>query len=276
LNDLSVSISERQFGRSQGGPINFSLTEFRRARLDQATLTEANLMGAVLTEADLGDARLEKADLRGANLSEANLSRARLEGANLCGANLRLARGLKQAQIDQAIGDRRTGLPADLTRPKAWLDGHGPGLSQPACQGHPAGSNGDEGADPYEVLGVTPETAMQDIRVAWLKLVNEKRNDADEPSARERLKAINEAYQTLKKREHQATQQHRARSPRYVLGAILLVAAIAVSGLIAAVETHLARHGDPAGAIPAAGTDVKDAAPRSPLNARQPPPARVE
>ncbi len=121
LNDLNVSVTERQFGRVQGGPINLSRAEFCRARLDQATLIEANLMGAVLTEADLSDARLEHADLRGAKLAYAALARACLKGANLCGADLRLSQGLTQAQIDQAVGDRRTALPAHLSTPRAWL-----------------------------------------------------------------------------------------------------------------------------------------------------------
>ena len=52
LNDLNVSVTERQFGRVQGGPINLSRAELCRARFDHATLIEANLMGAVLTEAE--------------------------------------------------------------------------------------------------------------------------------------------------------------------------------------------------------------------------------
>src|SRR5262249_16910428 len=51
LNDLKMTISDRQFGPVQGGPINLSRAELCRAQLDQATLVEANLMGALLTEA---------------------------------------------------------------------------------------------------------------------------------------------------------------------------------------------------------------------------------
>jgi hypothetical protein len=123
LDGLALSVTERQFGRVQGGPINLSRAQLCRARLDQATLIEGNLMGAVLTEADLSDARLEKADLRGARFDYANLAGARLDGADLCGAHLRLARGLTQAQVDRSLGDRRTELPAHLAVPGAWLDG---------------------------------------------------------------------------------------------------------------------------------------------------------
>jgi hypothetical protein len=85
LSDLRISVTERQFGRVQGGPVNLSRVELCRAQLDQATLIEANLMGAVLTEADLSDARLEKADLRGARLAYAKLDGARLN-APICAA----------------------------------------------------------------------------------------------------------------------------------------------------------------------------------------------
>ena len=128
LDDLNVSATERQFGRVQGGPINLSRAEFRRARLDQATLIEANLMGAMLTEADLSYARLDHADLRGARLAYAALGGARLNGANLCGADLRLSQGLTQSQIDQAVGDSRTALPGHLTTPTAWLRQSDPDL----------------------------------------------------------------------------------------------------------------------------------------------------
>ena len=145
LNDLNVSVTERQFGRVQGGPINLSRADLRRARLDQATLNEANLMGAVLTEADLTDARLENADLRGARLARAALAGACLKGANLSGADLGLADGLTQAQLDQAVGDGRTALPAHLTAPRTWhLQGDSAGHARRPGAGRHAGVHGIE------------------------------------------------------------------------------------------------------------------------------------
>lgn len=233
LNDLDVSISERQFGSVQGGPIDLSLAELRRARLDQATLTEANLAGAALIDADLSDARLENADLSGANLSGANLayvalSGARLQGANLCGADLRLAKGLTQAQIDQTLGDRRTKLPAGLTAPRAWLQGH-PEFGQLVTQTGQA-SVGPDDPDPYVILGVRHGASIQDIRAAWLKLVKELHPDgasSDEP----RLKTINRAYQRLKDMDRQATQRQAApsstrRTARAVFATFFLVSAV--------------------------------------------------
>jgi uncharacterized protein YjbI with pentapeptide repeats len=243
LNDLNVSATERQFGRVQGGPINLSRAELRRARLDQATLIEANLMGAVLTEADLSDVRLENADLRGAKLADANLDGARLDGANLCAADLRLARGLTQAQIDQGVGDHRTSLPADLTTPRAWLQ-QGPGLGPSADQIKQDDVASDETADPHAILGVSPGASIQDVRVAWVKLVKDLDHDrsSGELLMRERLRSINQAYQELKERERQANQRHVAsgilRSSRIVFAAFL-VAAIAVGALVAMIETSL-------------------------------------
>ena len=233
LNDLDVSISERQFGRVQGGPIDLSLAELRRARLDQATLTEANLVGAALIDADLSDARLENADLRGADLSGANLafaalSGARLYGANLCGADLRLARGLTQAQIDQTLGDRRTILPTGLTAPRGWFQGH-PEFGQLVTQTGPA-KVGSDNPDPYVILGVRPGASIQEIRAAWLKLVKELHPDgasSNEP----RLKTINQAYQRLKHMDRQATQRQAApsstrRNARTVFATFFLVSLV--------------------------------------------------
>jgi DnaJ-domain-containing protein 1 len=213
LDDLKISISERQFGPAQGGPIDLSLAELRRAELDQATLTDANLAGAVLIEADLSDARLEGADLQGANLSDANLAYAtlgdaRLDGANLCGADLHLARGLTQGQVDTALGDLRTALPEGLEKPRAWL---GQDRSEPGQLVVRAGrwADVDENGDPFVVLGVEPGAAIEEIRSAWLELVKELHPDiaAGVGSASERLKIVNRAYQRLKVLERQARRQ---------------------------------------------------------------------
>jgi DnaJ-domain-containing protein 1 len=261
LNDLKVSIIERQFGRVYGGPINLSLAELCRAGLDQATLIEANLTGAVLIDADLSDARLEKADLRGADLRNARLSYAalndaRLEAAILCGADLRDARGLTQAQIDQAIGDRRTTLPANLVMPRAWLQEGQPYPAQLAKQTDP--NVNDQGANPYAVLGVGPGASIQEVRAAWVKLVKELHPDGSsgEVPASERLKSINQAYQRLKSLERHVNQGRAARdssrSARAVFVACFLIP-IATAALVVGVRTYLAQ---PDVAIREAGTSI--------------------
>jgi DnaJ-domain-containing protein 1 len=241
LNDLKVSAIERQFDRVQGGPINLSLALLCRAGLDQSTLIEANLLGAVLIDADLSDARLERADLRGAKLAYADLNNARLDGANLCGADLRHARGLTQAQINQALGDHRTALPANLTMPKAWLEGQ-PDIGQLVKQTDPQVD--DQKTNPYAILGARPGASIQEIRAAWRKLVKELHPDGSSGGspASERLKAINQAYQRLKNLEQHATQRRAARSPfrsaRAVFAAFFLLP-IAACALIVGVWTYL-------------------------------------
>jgi DnaJ-domain-containing protein 1 len=257
LNDLDVSISERQFGRVQGGPIDLSLAELRRARLDQATLTEANLAGAALVDADLSDARLENADLSGANLSGANLAYAaltdaRLHGANLRGADLRLAKGLTQAQIDQTLGDRRTTLPHGLSAPRAWLLGE-PASGQIVTRTGRAGVGADD-PDPYLILGVRPGASIHEIRAAWLRLVKDLHPDgasSDEP----RLKIINQAYQRLKDMDRQATQRQAApsstrRKARAVFATFFLVSAVVSIVVVAAWLYFTQPNATPGDAIP--------------------------
>lgn len=225
LSDLKVSVIERQFGRVQGGPINLSLAVLCRAELDQATLIEAHLLGAVLVDADLSDARLEKADLRGAKLAYAALNNARLEGANLCGADLRHARGLTQAQINQALGDQRTTLPANLAMPKAWI---GSQLDIGQLVKHTDPQVDEERTSPYATLGVGPGASVQEIRAAWRNLVKELHPDGSSGGlpASDRLKAINQAYQRLKNLERHANQRRPAwgyRSPGAVFAAFFLL-----------------------------------------------------
>ena len=56
---------------------------------------------------------------------------------------------------------------------------------------------------------------MQEIRTAWLRLVKELHPDiaADDPSANERLKAINRAYQGLKAQDQREIARRAARHP---------------------------------------------------------------
>jgi uncharacterized protein YjbI with pentapeptide repeats len=97
-----------------------------KAELRKAMLQEADLHGANLQEADLEGAHLSVADLMRTNLKGANLRNADfwmadmkdtlLNGANLEGANLAEVTNLTQQQLDSAITDERTVLPAGLHR----------------------------------------------------------------------------------------------------------------------------------------------------------------
>ena len=105
-----------------------------RCRLAHADLTNtcvkhgnlegADFEGATLVLMCMSYGNYTNASFRGANLSGANLAHARLDGADLTGARLTItsikgadlhrAKGLTQAQVDQACGDAETRLPAKL------------------------------------------------------------------------------------------------------------------------------------------------------------------
>lgn len=80
--------------------------DLRRENLANASLRGAVLVGANLQGLDLGAADLTGADLRGANIRGANLARSLF---------------LAQAQIDSALGSKRTALPAGRTKPAHWV-----------------------------------------------------------------------------------------------------------------------------------------------------------
>jgi hypothetical protein len=80
-----------------------------------------------LSEADLTYARLDRANLSYANLRNANLDKvdlagARLMRADLSGANLAQAKGLKEGQLFDSIGNGLTVLPPQVERPETWPD----------------------------------------------------------------------------------------------------------------------------------------------------------
>ena len=84
----------------------------RGVDLKHVNLHYANASGAFMVKADLRAADLRGADLRFADLRGARLHGAKLSGTNLKGANLRHATGLTQAQLQSAIIDQHTILPA--------------------------------------------------------------------------------------------------------------------------------------------------------------------
>lgn len=93
--------------------------DFQGADLRSADLQGVNLQAANLEGADLRGADLSRANLAAAELLEANLEGADLSGANLQGVNLEHTEGLTQAQIDRAVLDATTQLPASLHLPKS-------------------------------------------------------------------------------------------------------------------------------------------------------------
>jgi hypothetical protein len=85
-----------------------------------ADLMGKNLRGARLRGASLRGAYLIGADLRGADLRAADLLGADLRAADVRGTDLGECLFLTQPQVEAAIGDAATAIPAVLTRPAYW------------------------------------------------------------------------------------------------------------------------------------------------------------
>lgn len=124
---------------------NLTASDMTYANLTEADLTGANMTGADLTAANLTSANLATADLTNAKLSgldlrvsggsesypgqvvpAANLAGTDLRGAilrdaDLRGVDLRGARNLTQSQVDAALVDAETLLPAGLHGPQDGL-----------------------------------------------------------------------------------------------------------------------------------------------------------
>jgi uncharacterized protein YjbI with pentapeptide repeats len=79
----------------------------------------ADLDSAKPVRANLFRADLMGANLTGANLTGADLREADLFGADLSGADLSTA-SLTQEEVEPAIGDENTRLPAELNPPAHW------------------------------------------------------------------------------------------------------------------------------------------------------------
>ncbi|MEP7177840.1 MAG: pentapeptide repeat-containing protein [Pseudonocardiales bacterium] len=89
--------------------------DYRGADLIAAGMANADLRGA-----NLRGARLIGAQLRRADLGLADLTGADLRDTDLRGADLAASLFLTQAQLDSALGDADTRLPAALSRPAHW------------------------------------------------------------------------------------------------------------------------------------------------------------
>ena len=98
---------------------DLSKTCVKHGNLDGADFAGAKLVMMCMSYGDYRNASFRDANLSGANLAHASLTGADLTGARLTitsikGADLHLAKGLTQAQIDQACGDAETKLPEGL------------------------------------------------------------------------------------------------------------------------------------------------------------------
>jgi len=114
------NFSRSDFSNAVLARADASHSEFSGADFTQADLTRTRLIDASCPQARFERARLARADARGADFTRANFAQAdvthmNFEDADLSGADLRNARGLTQAQLDEACGDHRTRLPRGLS-----------------------------------------------------------------------------------------------------------------------------------------------------------------
>ena len=112
-NFYNVNLSGANLHRA-----NLSGAIFQDAKASGALLERANLSGASFLSADLSGARLAMAAMSGAQFLDADLTSADIAGANLSGVNFscggpQTAKGLTQAQLDDARADPNN--PPELT-----------------------------------------------------------------------------------------------------------------------------------------------------------------
>lgn len=110
LSEASMSIRNQLANAGELKARNYEGVDWMGKKLAGKDLRCANLRGAYLIAADLHDADFSGADCIGADMRDTNIS----------GADLSTAMFLTQMQINAAIGDLQTKLPAHIERPSHW------------------------------------------------------------------------------------------------------------------------------------------------------------
>ena len=202
LTDANLTLSQRQFGPSSGGPINLRGANLSGVTLRYATLSGADLEDAILVGADLVHARLDGANLTGADLTDAvcdnaDLADARLDDAVLTGTSFANARNLTEDQIAFAHGDASTQLPATVMPPSTWF----PSSEDSIYPEYPGYAVPEQIVDEdlYDVLGVARTAKPEAIRAAFRVLVKKLHPDLnpDDDEAQESFKKVSTAYRIL-------------------------------------------------------------------------------
>ena len=105
--------------------------DLNAAKFFRLQMFEVNLSGSMCIAIELVDSSLYEADLSGATLSLALLKGTKFDDSNLSGTDLSEARGLTQAQLDQARADLdnpphlKGALDAETGQPLVWTGGRG-------------------------------------------------------------------------------------------------------------------------------------------------------
>ena len=113
----SVEARGANFYQANLALANLSRADLQDANFLAADLSTATLQGTNFTGADLIGTNLRNALLLGPDLSGANVLDADFTGAVLSGANLATVEGLTEEQIEPAIVDSATQLPANIDIP---------------------------------------------------------------------------------------------------------------------------------------------------------------
>ena len=127
-----VDFSHAKLHGTNLGRANLSGANFQYATATKAWFESADLFSATFLRADLSGARLMKAGLTDGHFLDANLTQADISGANISGVGfsnggIQPAKGLTQAQLDEAQSDSNdpptvTGvLDAGTGRQLVWL-----------------------------------------------------------------------------------------------------------------------------------------------------------
>ena len=127
-----VDFSNARLHGTNLGRANLSGANFQYATATKAWFESANLSRSTFLRADLSGAKLMKAGLTDAHFLDANLNEANISGANLSGVRfsnggIQPAKGLTQAQLDEAQSDSNDPpklnkvLDAGTGRQLAWL-----------------------------------------------------------------------------------------------------------------------------------------------------------
>ena len=74
----------------------------------------------MLTRANVKAASFVSSSLRRTDFTDADVDKTNFTGAHVEGANFALATNLTQSQLESAIGDRQTRVPANLRIPSSW------------------------------------------------------------------------------------------------------------------------------------------------------------
>lgn len=251
LRGLTLSLSQRQMGPAQGGPINLRDAQLGGADLRFATLTGADLSNAGLAAADLGEALLQNAnfsgaDLTGALLDKANLEGACLEGSNICAASFDQTAGLSREQLEKALGDKTTVLPDGMPFPDTWVVSESSAKSGPAAT-NISSTNVHKAPDLYTFIGVprsADEKAIRDAYRATAKSFHPDRRPGDR-NAEEAFKVVTAAADILLDERRRAlydegvidvygvpmlrpASQTQTRTGTAVLGAVVVISALLV------------------------------------------------